>query len=226
MFRVAEKFVSINGEGEHAGCMAAFIRLVGCNLQCSWCDTRWACQTDCECEELSAQELAEWAESTGAKCVTLTGGEPLLAPNVNELLRALLSPANSLEVIEVETNGSIQLDGFTELREIAPGKLHFTMDYKLPESGMNHRMAESNFKLLGEGDVVKFVAASREDLDCMRQVVESQLAHSPAQAFVSPVFGSIQPAEIVDYLLEHKLNQIRMQLQLHKIIWPNVEKGV
>lgn len=225
-FRVAEKFVSVNGEGANAGRIAAFIRLVGCNLQCSWCDTQWACDATCECEELTAEEIAEWIESTGARFVTLTGGEPLTTPNVDELLRTLLGGAKTLDVIEVETNGSVALDGFTQLREIAPGKLKFTMDYKLPESGMENRMVTENFALLAKGDVVKFVAGSTEDLERMRAVVEEHLNDSPAQAFVSPVFGSIEPSAIVDYIIEHKLNGVRMQLQLHKIIWPNVEKGV
>lgn len=100
------------------------------------------------------------------------------------------------------------------------------MDYKLPSSGMEHRMEKDNFALLSECDVVKFVAGSHADLDRMRYIVEKHLLDSPAQAFASPVFGSIEPSEVVGYLIEHKLNRVRMQLQLHKIIWPNVQKGV
>ena len=124
-YPVVEKFISINGEGQKAGELAAFIRMRGCNLSCNYCDTSWANTMDCPCEFLSTEELSTWLTEHKIKNVTLTGGEPLLTKGIDTFIEALGSSGFS---VEIETNGSVALDCFHNL-------LHrpaFTMDYKCP----------------------------------------------------------------------------------------------
>ena len=226
---VAERFVSINGEGRNAGRLAAFVRFVGCNLSCSYCDTRWACVPDCPHEAMDVAQICDWVGSTGAELVTLTGGEPLLQPRAATLLAAL-SAVPAVRQVEVETNGSIDLAPFVHQRDenacAAALPVSFTMDWKLPDSGMQDRMHEGNLAQLDHRDVVKFVASSRQDLDAMRAMCERHGLFERTNVFVGPVFGKIDPADVVAYLQEHSLVRATLQLQLHKLIWPGMDKGV
>lgn len=222
---VAERFVSINGEGLRAGVFSAFIRFAGCNLACSYCDTRWACAPGCPVEELTVQELVAWVRAQEVPCVTLTGGEPLLQPLLPELVAALLEQTDC--AVEVETNGACDV---APLIAAAGGegcsRLALTLDCKLPSSGMAQRMLASNYRLLGSGDCVKFVAGSHDDLEAMAEQLERWELLERCPVLVSPVFGQIEPATIVAFLQERGLKGVRVQLQLHKIIWPGQEKGV
>lgn len=224
---VAERFISINGEGQYAGKLAAFIRVAGCNLNCSYCDTQWANEPDCAVEWCSVEELAGWASTVPAEHITLTGGEPLLQPLATELISALMQTGRK---VEVETNGSVGLLMPALLRQGLPEQqarnLSFTVDYKLPDSGMEADMLTGNFEMLQPQDVVKFVAGSHDDLFKMQQVVLLNGLCDKCQVFVSPVFGKLDPADIVQFLQEMGLIKVRAQLQLHKIIWPDTEKGV
>ena len=132
-FKVVETFVSINGEGKKAGRLAMFIRLKGCNLNCSYCDTTWANKRDARCELLTAPQIVERIKEAGVELVTLTGGEPLLDENVSELIGSILMMPKV--EIEIETNGSIDLKPFLKFENVS-----FTMDYKLPESDMEKYM--------------------------------------------------------------------------------------
>ncbi len=236
---VAERFVSINGEGPFAGKPSAFIRFVGCNLTCSYCDTRWACDLKCPCEWLDAWALAQWVSEIGVHHVTLTGGEPLLHPILGELLRRLVNGSGPHDlpyelpedlVVEIETNGSVSLNRIGALLNFLPKsqseRIVFTVDYKLPGSGMESKMDRGVFASLGERDAVKFVVSDRKDLDRMRVVAEKLNLWNRTQVFVSPVFGAIEPAQIARYLIDNKLFGARLQLQLHKVVWPGVERGV
>lgn len=234
---VAERFVSINGEGPRAGRLAAFIRFTGCNLACSWCDTAWANVENAQHENLSADELVEWVAGTGAACVTLTGGEPALQPGLPDLLRSLSHSQvwgleGSPRVVELETNGAVDLGDLHQLRwQLAalggtPTTIAFTVDCKMPSSGMAAEMLAGNYELLGQADAVKFVVASAEDLLAAEAVINEYDLCSRCQVFFSPVFSCIEPAEIVTFMQEHGLANVRLQLQLHKIIWPGQDKGV
>ncbi len=236
---VVERFVSVNGEGPRAGRLAAFIRFAGCNLACSWCDTAWANVGDCAHEDCTPAGLLEWVAGSGAACVTLTGGEPTLQPGLPALVRALYGSdawgagLGDQRVVEIETNGAVDLDPLHALREeLAAGqgvsgcRIHFTVDCKMPSSGMTAEMLPGNYDLLCWGDAVKFVVASREDLECARQVIEKHDLCSRCEVFFSPVFSCIEPSQIVDFMQEQRLSRVRLQLQLHKIIWPGQEKGV
>ena len=144
-------------------------------------------------------------------------------------------------MVEIETNGSTDLAKLIALdskreeeRPIAleefpaprPEKLCITMDYKLPSSGMEDKIFPANFELLGERDVVKFVVGSHEDLERMAEVVREYDLATRCQVYISPVFGAIEPAAIVEFMRERSLTHARLQLQLHKFIWPNQERGV
>ena len=140
-YPVAETFLSINGEGRLAGELAFFIRFPGCNLRCSYCDTSWANLPDVPKTYLTGEALLERALASGAKNVTLTGGEPLLQPDLEELMELLGRHGLS---VEVETNGAVDLAPFLSLSP----RPSFTMDYKLPSSGMEAHMCRSNLPLL------------------------------------------------------------------------------
>ena len=217
--RVVEKFVSINGEGQRAGEPAAFVRFQGCNLCCSWCDTKWANEPDCPYEEMSPAEVAAWADETGITNVTLTGGEPLLQKEMGELLPLLL--ADKKHRVEIETNGSVDIAPFCEKDRPA-----FTLDYKLPGSGCEARMNTANYGLLRPEDTVKFVIGSREDLERAKEIMEQYGLIGRCQVYLSPVFGQIEPAEMAEFLTEHRMNGVRMQIQIHKVIWDPEKRGV
>lgn len=218
-YPVAETFVSINGEGTHAGQLAVFIRFRGCNLQCSFCDTMWVNQPDTPCTNMTAEEICQAVQKTGVINVTITGGEPLLQPDIASLLARL---AQTQQYIEIETNGSVDLTPFVS---ISPA-ICFTMDYKLPGSGMESHMCTDNFALLKPQDTVKFVAGSRADLNRALEIIQKYDLIHRCHVYFSPVFGSIEPVEIVDFMMEHTLNDVNLQLQIHKIIWDPDKRGV
>ncbi len=218
-FKVAEKFVSINGEGPGAGELAVFLRFCGCNLDCGYCDTRWANTADVKYELVSAEELVEYVKSTGVKNVTLTGGEPLLQADIAHLIK-LLGEAGA--EVEIETNGSVPLKNIVSL---AP-RPAVTADYKLPSSGMEKYMLTENFSYLTLQDAVKFVVGDMCDLARAEEIINEYGLKEKCRIYFSPVFGKIKPVEITEFMKERKLNGVRLQLQLHKIIWEPDMRGV
>jgi 7-carboxy-7-deazaguanine synthase len=215
--KVVEKFTSINGEGTRAGELAVFVRFKGCNLRCSYCDTMWANEADCSYEEETPEEITNYVLATGIRNVTLTGGEPLLQKDIRELIHLLLQPGLR---VEIETNGAVRLSEFCEERPI------FTMDYKLPSSGCEEHMIAENMELLEINDTVKFVCGSQEDLVKALEVIQTYDLTSRCHVYFSPVFGSIEPVQMVEFMLEHQLNDVRLQIQMHKVIWDPNERGV
>lgn len=218
-YSVVEIFSSINGEGIRAGELAVFVRMKGCNLHCSYCDTRWACEPDAPCTCMTSEEILDAVLRTGIRNVTLTGGEPLLQKDIRDLLLLLVRHHLS---VEVETNGSIPLAPFRH-PELP---LIFTMDYKLPDSGMETHMCLSNLETICSTDVVKFVAGSKTDLARMSEIIDRYHLLHRCQVYVSPVFGKIHPADIVDFMKSETRNGLRLQLQLHKYIWDPDKRGV
>ena len=219
MLSVVEKFISINGEGVRAGELAYFVRFCGCNLSCSYCDTAWANRSDAPETHMSAEEIAKQVIGSGIRNVTLTGGEPLLQKDLPELCTIL---AENGIITEIETNGSLDI---SELAALS-GRPVFTMDYKLPSSGMEEFMRTENFSLLQKQDTVKFVCGSVQDLDRMREITEKYSLLSHCHVYISPVFGSIDASDIVEYMKQHRMNGARLQLQLHKYIWDPDKRGV
>lgn len=219
-YKVVEIFESINGEGKKAGQLALFIRFQKCNLNCSYCDTKWANSDDSPYTLMNLEELYKKVVESGIKNVTITGGEPLLQENIEIFLKKL---AENPEInVELETNGSINLKRFGEIKN-APS---FTMDYKLPKSNMEKFMDLENFKYLKEKDTVKFVVSNIDDLERAREIIEKYSLVEKCAVYISPVFGKIELSSMVDFMKKYKMNGVNMQLQIHKIIWDPETKGV
>lgn len=219
-YKVVEKFVSINGEAQRAGELACFIRFAGCNLNCSYCDTRWANEMSAPYEILSEEEIYEYIKTTGVTNVTLTGGEPLIQENILRLIR-LLARDKALN-IEIETNGAVALEKFTGIGD----NVAFTVDYKLPGSGMEDKMITDNYKLLSPSDTVKFVVSDKNDLDVALNIIEQYNLTDRITVYLSSAFCKIKPEDIVQYMIDKRMNKVKLQLQMHKYIWEPDRKGV
>lgn len=220
MFNVVEKFISINGEGLHAGELAVFIRFHRCNLACSYCDTMWANEEDAKFEKMSIDDILDFLEEANVDRVTLTGGEPLMQEGISKLLIAL---ADYSYKVEIETNGSIDLREFKDLNLMG---VSFTMDYKLPSSLMEAKMQLNNMELLNFADVVKFVVGTPEDLDRFKFIVGRYDLIDKTNVLLSPSFTELEPKDMVEYLIANNMNGVKMQLQMHKYIWSPDTKGV
>lgn len=218
-YPLVERFVSINGEGPKAGMTAAFLRMKGCNLSCNYCDTAWANVPDCPCDLLSVPEILQWLRETGVVNVTLTGGEPLLIPDIGALIEAMGAEGYA---VEIETNGSVDLAPFDRL----PHRPAFTMDYKCPDSGMEAFMHTGSFFLLQTQDTVKFVVSSEKDLRRAEEITRQYNLTKHCRVYLSAVFGRIEPKAITEYMIRHHWNDVRLQLQMHKFIWPPQQRGV
>ena len=219
--QVVEIFKSIDGEGKRTGLPTTFIRLYGCNLHCSYCDTRYGCEGG-GYTEMGVDEIVSQCQRLNTTSITLTGGEPLIHPGVGTLVRELLTKGFW---VNVETNGTVDVRRFRECMPLAySSQLFFTVDYKCPSSGMNRQMLTDMYKDLAQCDVIKFVVGSKEDLDAAKRILE--YSQPQAEVYFSPVFGEIEPVEIVNYILEHELHNCKVQLQLHKIIWKPEVRGV
>lgn len=176
---------------------------------------------------MSIEEIVNKCNELNCSKITFTGGEPLIQKDAPELVAALLDAGYE---VNIETNGAVDLKPFNDrLIDVLNddellNNLIYTLDYKCPSSGMEDKMILSNIDFLNHIDVLKFVVGSSEDLDKMKSIVEEYTPE--CNIFVSPVFGQIEPKEIVEYILANNLEQIRIQLQLHKIIWPVDARGV
>ncbi|MBR5414205.1 MAG: radical SAM protein [Fibrobacter sp.] len=219
--KVSEIFKSIEGEGLRTGLPAVFIRLHGCNLRCSYCDSMYAVEGSDYRQMSVAQVLDAVKEYGDITHVTLTGGEPLIHQDVEDLLRQL---SDNGYRVNIETNGTV------------PCKWHFpglfyTMDWKCKSSGMTSKMKMENLETLGKNDVLKFVVGTVEDLEETESVLKSlaEKKSNMPHLFVSPVFGNLSNEEIVNWLLNSATmvkNNARFQIQLHKIIWDPERRGV
>ena len=213
---VVETFASIQGESTHAGKLCFFIRLAGCNLACSYCDTVYAQEESCGTRR-SIAELLDEVRTSNINLVEITGGEPALQKNAPALAQALLD--EGFEVL-METNGSVRLDLF-------PAELKKIIDVKLPSSGMHEANDIVNYRFLRPGDELKFVAGSLEDLEYAYSWIKRwELDCKGIPLLFSAVFGMIEPAQIVEWLLKRNIPNSRMQLQMHKFIWNPEKRGV
>ena len=222
MFKVIETFVSIDGEGPTSGELATFVRLSDCNLRCSWCDTEYSWDGSSCVTMMSVEEIYDYIKKCKTKNVTLTGGEPLMQPNIDSLLDILVK--DTTLVIHIESNGSVDI---TELKKkYKNSNIHFILDYKCPSSKMSHQMCHQNLNVVDEQDVYKFVIAGYEDLHTAVSIINSYQLTKKCLVYLSPVTDLIKPSQIVDFMKEYRLNEVRLQLQLHKYIWPKEMRGV
>ncbi len=220
MFNIIEKFLSIDGEGPTAGELATFIRFQKCNLRCSWCDTTYSFSKESIKEVLNSQEIYDYIKENKAINVTLTGGEPLIQENIDELLY-ILDKDKDLKV-HIETNGSIDIEPFKKKYK----NLSFILDYKLPSSKMTKEMSENNLNVVDSNDVYKFVVGSMEDLQLAYKIIKNYDLTSKCLVYFSPVFEDIELQEIVEFMKEKNLNKVKLQVQLHKIVWNKDTRGV
>ena len=213
---VVETFTSIQGESTHAGRLCFFIRLAGCNLKCSYCDTVYG-QDAASGTLQTLGTLLEAAEASGVDLVEITGGEPALHPETPELAAALLE--NGFEVL-METNGSILLDKF-------PRGVKRIIDVKLPSSNMSEYNDPANYELLHEGDELKFVTGSFHDFQWALEWIDRwQLDKKNVPLIFSVVFGAVKPEKMVEWMLANRRCNMRFQLQMHKFIWQPDQRGV
>lgn len=222
MFNIIEKFLSIDGEGPSAGELATFIRFQGCNLRCSWCDTKYSWGKDNIYEALNAHNIYDYIKDNKVTNVTLTGGEPLIQENIDELLE-ILNCDNNLK-IHIETNGAIDIEPFK--KKHTKNNISYIVDYKLPSSNMTDKMNLNNLKVVDKNDVYKFVVGSYEDLEMAYEIIIQYDLTNKCLVYLSPVLGNINMQDIVEFMKDKKLNKVRLQVQLHKIIWSKNARGV
>lgn len=212
MLTITEIFHSIQGESTHAGRPCVFIRLTGCPLRCTWCDTAYAFYGG---RDLSQDDVMAQVRAFGCKLVEVTGGEPLSQSAVLPLLIRLCD--EGFEVL-LETSGAIDTAGVDR-------RVHVVLDVKCPASGMAERMYWPNLDRLGSGDEVKFVIKNRGDYEWAREVVRSRNLAARCAVLMSPVFGEMDARQLAEWVLVDRL-PVRFQLQMHKHIWAPEMRGV
>ena len=212
MLQIIETFKSVQGESTHAGKVCFFIRLSGCNLRCSYCDTAYAWEGG---EMRSVESLLDEAAAADCNTVEITGGEPLLQKDTPLLAKKLLDMGK--EVL-IETNGSVDFS-------ILPPGCCRIVDCKLPASGMAQHNCYEAYQHLTQLDEVKFVVSDRQDFDFALNVIEQhRLAEKTPHLLFSPVWGRIAPETLAAWVVNSQL-PLRMQIQMHKVIWGD-KKGV
>ena len=209
---INEIFHSIQGESTLAGRPCVFVRLTGCDLRCSWCDTEYAFY---EGRKRPIEEIV--AEIAAHECdlVEVTGGEPLLQPNVHELIAQLLERGKTV---------MIETGGHRDATSLDP-RVRRILDVKTPSSGECGQTHTANFENLREGDEIKFVISDRTDFDWSVRWIQEQRPPPAIPLLFSPVHGKLDPADLAQWILETGI-AARLQLQLHKILWPGVLRGV
>lgn len=219
---MVEIFETVEGEGSRAGFPTIFVRLFGCNLRCSWCDTTYS-YPPAEAEHvMTIDEIMTKVKQYASKHVCLTGGEPLLYGERSLALIEALSDWDHLEDIHIETNGAIDLTYF--LGNVRSEKVRYIMDYKLPDSNEMDQMLDSNLALLRKQDELKFVIGTDEDFATAVKVIEEH--PTKAQVLFSPVWETMPPVKLVELMLQSGLADVKLSLQLHKIIWDPATRGV
>jgi 7-carboxy-7-deazaguanine synthase len=211
--RINEIFHSIQGESTWAGSPCVFVRLTGCNLRCSWCDTEYAFH---EGHQMEIAEVAEKVAGFGCGLVEITGGEPLLQQGVHPLIGMLLERGYA---VMIETSGE------RDISVLDPRVIRI-VDLKCPGSGESARNRWSNVEYLTTRDELKFVLADRRDYEWARDALNThRLSDRVNAVLMSPVFGQLEPSHLAAWILKDRL-PVRMQLQMHKQIWSPTARGV
>ena len=205
---ITEIFYSLQGEAKEVGIPTVFVRLTGCPLRCNYCDTAYAFKGN---NPLSIQHILDEVAQYNAQYVCVTGGEPMAQSNCLKLLDSLI---DSGYTVSMETSGSIDITPVNS-------RVSIVMDIKTPSSTEEHQNRYENLPILKSKDQLKFVIASRSDFDWCTEILDNHEVES--EILFSPVYESLKPVELADWILEKKLN-VRLQVQLHKILWGD-QKG-
>jgi len=210
--KITEIFYSIQGESSRIGQRTAFIRLTGCPLRCNWCDTTYSFTGG---EWMSLNQILEKIKSFSVKYVCITGGEPLSQKNCLELVKKLYH--NNYK-ISIETSGEKPVEEYVPFAKII-------MDIKTPSSGEKAQIAFENLNKLQPKDEIKFIIQDRNDFEWSKDICKKFNLTKKFQVLFSPVFGVMNFEELASWILEDKLD-VRLQIQLHKIIWGANKTGV
>ena len=205
---ITEIFYSLQGEAKEVGIPTVFVRLTGCPLRCNYCDTAYAFKGN---NPLSIQHILDEVAQYNAQYVCVTGGEPMAQSNCLKLLDSLIVSGYN---VSMETSGSIDITPVNS-------KVSIVMDIKTPSSTEEHQNRYENLPILKSKDQLKFVIASRSDFDWCNEILDNHEVES--EILFSPVYESLKPVELADWILEKKLN-VRLQVQLHKLLWGD-QKG-
>jgi 7-carboxy-7-deazaguanine synthase len=212
--KINEIFYSIQGESLYAGLPCIFIRLTGCNLRCTYCDTRYAYD---EGMDMAISDIIRQIESYPTSALAeITGGEPLLQAETPTLVECLL---NRGRTVLMETNGSLDIS-------VVDDRCIRIMDVKCPSSRMESHNRLENLERLSHRDQVKFIVETRSDYDYARNILKQMPSDFPrSNILFSPAFDTLPLDHLARWILQDALG-IRLHLQLHKLIWPNTERGV
>lgn len=212
MLVVNEIFHSIQGESTHAGRRCVFVRLTCCNLRCTYCDTAYAFE---EGEDMSVEAVAGAVKSYECNLVEITGGEPLLQPEVHQLMTLLCD--EGMEVL-LETSGSIDIS-------VVDPRVNRIVDFKCPSSGMEKRNMWDNIHYIGENDEIKFIIGTREDYEWAKDIIYKYDMTARCPVLMGVVYGVLEPRILAEWILTDHL-RVRYQLQIHKYIWTPDARGV
>ena len=210
---IHEIYISVQGESTFAGLPCVFVRTSVCDLRCTWCDTPHAFNRG---ERMTRAVVREQALAFDCPLIEITGGEPLLQPDVLPLMTELCDAGKT---VLLETSGAHDVGGVDT-------RVHIIMDLKCPDSGECDRNLWSNLAKLKPTDQIKFVIASRRDWGWTEQTIREHRLDERFHVLVSTVFGNVTPRDLVEWLLAAKLPRVRMQLQMHKYIWEPTTRGV
>lgn len=212
MLKVNEIYHSIQGESSKAGLPCVFVRLTYCNLRCTYCDTEYAFYSG---EEKSVSEIIKEVKKYKCNLVEITGGEPLVQ---EESLRLMKSLCDEGYEVMLETGGSLSIEKIDK-------RVLIVMDLKCPSSKMEKKNLYENLDYLKPDDELKFVIGNREDYSWSKEIITKYSISSKCKILFSVVFGKLEPVELVNWIIEDKLD-VRYQLQMHKFIWHPEKKGV
>lgn len=224
---MVEIFETVEGEGSGAGFPTIFVRVFHCNLRCTWCDTTYSYAPEKPAFEATIEEIISKVQGFKSKRICFTGGEPLIHREKSAALLLEMARLPQIVDIHIETNGAIDLEPYYYLRDQyieLQRKMRFVVDYKLTGSGEKHKMIHANFSYLNEEDEIKFVIASDKDFSEAKEIINE--FHDLGQVLFSPVWESMSPRRLVEKILENQLSDVKLSLQLHKIIWDPNERGV
>lgn len=212
LLKVNEIYYSIQGESSKAGLPCVFVRLTYCNLRCTYCDTEYSFYDG---SDKTIDEIIDEVRKYNCNLVEITGGEPLVQNESIDLMHALCE--GGFDVM-LETGGSLPINSIDK-------RVMIIMDLKCPSSKMMKKNLYENIEYIKKSDEIKFVIGSREDYDWSKEIIEKYHLIQKCSVLFSVVFGKLEPVELVNWILEDRIN-VRYQLQMHKVIWNPETKGV